>query len=173
MQRRLVHGGTVFGLIALGYVLGLLQMNVTATSRAQDPPKTQEPAKGPSEEATTQIRTANQNLTAAMQALQQEGRYVPAIRGVNSFAVLVGGIDVLGDLEANRGVDPETFAGLYAGLATDEVAPKLGRDAEGRLTYENKVVRMYPISRLREMFANRARIAGETTESAAERELAK
>jgi hypothetical protein len=63
---------------------------------------------------------------------------------------------------AGRGVDPETFAGLYAGLAVDEVASELAHDDEGRLTYKGKLVRMYPISRLKRLFAQRSAASGES-----------
>ena len=58
------------------------------------------------------------------------------------------------------GVDPETFAALYAGLASPEVRQSLARDAQGRLTYKNKVIRMYPIARLKQAFLERDRLAG-------------
>ena len=78
-----------------------------------------------------------------MQVLSDEKRYVPAIQGLNAFATSAGGVDAVADLESGQGVDPETFAGLYAGQALAEVAEHLGRDAEGHLTYKNKIVRIY------------------------------
>lgn len=148
---------TAFGLVALGYAVGVTGLGVPQTLRAQDQ------VAGPSEEATQQIRAAYQSLEAATLPLRQENRYAPATRGVNAFAVTVGGINAMEDLETNRGVDPETFAGLYAGMATDEVAEHLDRDEQGRLTYKNRVVRMYPISRLKKLFADRAIIAGDSS----------
>ena len=155
--RMLTKAGMMLGLVALGYALGVTGVAVPQALRAQDQPA------GPSDEATQQIRTAYDSLEAAMVTLRQEGRYTPATRGVNSFAVIVGGVNALEDLETNRGVAPETFAGLYAGMATEAVAEHLSRDDQGRLTYKNKVVRMYPISRLKKLFADRAVVAGEAS----------
>jgi len=84
-----------------------------------------------------------------------------ATEGVNAFAVTTGGVDAMDDLEKGRGVDPETFAALYAGQANKEVADSLDHDDQGRLTYKNKVIRMYPVSRLKELFQERLRYAGQ------------
>ncbi|MCH7688590.1 MAG: hypothetical protein IH899_18235 [Planctomycetes bacterium] len=91
-----------------------------------------------------------------MIALQQENVYNSATKGLNSFLVSTGGGDAVADLESGRGVDPETFAALYADLATDEVAQHLAKDEEGRLTYKGKLVRIYPIARLKELFTKRS-----------------
>src|SRR5690606_17445319 len=109
-------------------------------------------------ETIGKIQAALQALQAAREALEGEGHYVPATQGLNVFAITAGGVDAVQDLESGRGVDPETFAALYAGLATDEVAAKLGRDADQRLTYNNRLIRMYPISRLKKMYSIREAI---------------
>lgn len=114
-----------------------------------------------SDEAKSKIKAAADALKAAMEALQAENRYDSAIKGVNTFAVLTGGGNSMADLTSPSGVDPETFAALYAGLAADSVVGDLARDAEGRLTYKGRVVRIYPISRLRAAYASRAEITGE------------
>ncbi|RMG36248.1 MAG: hypothetical protein D6725_10970 [Planctomycetota bacterium] len=100
------------------------------------------------EEAWVAIKTARE-------ALEQDGKYVAATKGTNVFAVTVGGLNAMEDLEKGRGVDPETFAALYAGLATDQVAAHLDRDEQGRLRYKNRVVRMYSIERLKKLFERR------------------
>jgi hypothetical protein len=105
------------------------------------------------------LRDTDRNLGETMQMLQEEKRYVPAIQGLNAFATTVGGIDVIADLESGQGVDPETFAGLYAGQALAEVAENLARDGEGHMTYKNKLVRIYSSTRLRQLFAMRAEFA--------------
>lgn len=90
----------------------------------------------------------------------------PAISTLNYFAVSVGGIDAIKDLEEGRGVDPETLGALYAGYATPEVARHLNLKFErggkiridavdGRLRYKGTVVRMYSASKLRELYALR------------------
>jgi hypothetical protein len=114
-----------------------------------------------SDEAKAKIRAASDALKAAMEALQAENRYDSAIKGVNTFSVLSGGGNSMTDLASPGGVDPETFAALYAGLAADSVVGELARDAEGRLTYKGRVIRIYPISRLRAAYASRAEITGE------------
>lgn len=93
-----------------------------------------------------------------------------AIIGTNYFAVSVGGIDAIRDLEESRGVDPETLAGLYAGFAIPSVAKHLNliktsdaqgklqvtiNDAAGRLRYKGAAVRLYSPERLRELFDRR------------------
>lgn len=97
------------------------------------------------------VKQASDALATAQAALEQDGAYRRAIRGLNAYAVLSGGVDALADLESGHGVDPITFAGLHAGLAEDEVTPHLAFDANGRLTYKGKLVRMYPPERMRGM----------------------
>lgn len=94
-----------------------------------------------------------------------------AMIGTNYFAVSVGGIDAIRDLEESRGVDPETLAALYAGFAIPTVAEHLNiekvRDkagnihtridaADGRLRYKGAVVRLYSADHLRELFDRRS-----------------
>lgn len=146
------------GLVAFGYVLGSSGVVTPTALRAQNE------AEGPSEETRGKIRGAHDALSAAMTALEAEKLYVPAMKGTNAFAVLSGGADAKQDLETGRGVDPETFAALYADQATDEITAHLSKDEQGRLTYKGKVVRMYPISRLKKMFAERAKLSGEIEE---------
>ena len=69
--------------------------------------------------------------------------------------------DAISDLETGRGVDPETFAALYAEQATDEVRLKLTRDDQGRLLYNGKLVQMYSISRLKTAFAAKNALSGD------------
>ena len=143
-----------FGLIAVGYVVGISGAGQPVMLGAQ------EASSDLPQESADKVKAATAAVNAAMVQLQNDKRYMPAIKGVNTFAVTVGGVDALADLKGGRGVDPETFAGLYAGLAIDEVAENLGRDDQGRLTYNNKVVRIYPISRLKSLFARRDELAG-------------
>ena len=144
------------GLLALGYVLGTLNPLALPQAGAQA-----EPAESTlSDDARTKIKQANEALLSAMSTLQAEQLYNPATKGLNAFAITSGGLDAVADLDSGRGVDPETFAGLYAGDAIDEVAQHLGRDEEGRLTYKNRVIRMYPIAKLKRMLAERARLSG-------------
>ena len=92
-------------LLATGYLLG--------TYSPFAPARAQEAASGPSEDTTKKIVDANDKLKVAVEALKLESRYESATRGINSYAVLVGGLNAKEDLEAGHGVDPETFAALY------------------------------------------------------------
>ena len=162
--KRIALGGA---LIALGYLLGTC--NPFAPVRAQDG------ASAPSDEATKKIVEANDKLKAAVDALKNESRYESVTKGVNSYAVLVGGLNAKEDLEAGHGVDPETFAALYAAaydlkklnVRDDSLADwveiaQLDYDGEGRLTYGGKVVRIYPVSRLKKLRAQRLVLIGES-----------
>ncbi|MGH7129024.1 MAG: hypothetical protein ACREJB_11085 [Planctomycetaceae bacterium] len=158
-MKRLINASLALGLVGLGYLVGTSGVLSPQGLHAQPQPGAA--PQGPSQEAANAIQTAHQSLAAASAALGQDGLYRPATTNLNAFLVLSGGGDAIRDLETGGGVDPETFAALYAGLATEEVAPHLTRDEQGRLLYKDKVVRMYPISRLQLMYAERARLAGQ------------
>ena len=143
------------GLIGVGYLLGASGVLSPTSARAQIDPDSK-----PSQEAEDKIRAAFGALRDAADLLEQEGRYRLATGGINVFAVTVGGVDAIDDLEKGRGVDPETFAALYAGRATKEIADFLSYDDKGRLLYKNKVVQMYSVERLKRLFEERLRYAG-------------
>lgn len=140
-------------LVGFGYLLGTFNTLDSEPMQAQV-----EDQDLPSQEAVKKIKTVQSELKGAVSILQGENRYRSAIQGYNAFAVSVGGIDAIRDLESGRGVDPETFAGLYADQATDEVAQDLGRDEQGRLTYKGRVIRMYSTARLKKHFELRKKI---------------
>lgn len=104
------------------------------------------------------IRAANESLQTAMEALRIEGKYEAATKSTNAFLVLTGGGNAMAQLDAGLGVDPETYAGLYAGDALPEVADYLAFDAEGRLTYKNQLVRIMPVKDLKSMYEMRGKI---------------
>jgi hypothetical protein len=142
------------GLVAAGYVLGAsgaLELRVTG---AQEPAET-----GLAKETLDKLRVANNSLRDAADALKSESRYEALTEEVNSFLVLSGGGNAKQDLESGAGVDPETFAALYAGAAIPEIADQLEYDDEGRLTYNGQVVRMYSKARLQRMQAERTKLA--------------
>jgi hypothetical protein len=154
------------GLIAVGYLLGNLSLSPLV--RAQDADA------GPSDDSAKKIVAANDALKAAVDQLKLESRYEAATKGINSYGVMVGGVNAKQDLESGHGVDPETFAALYAAAydlkklnLKDETLADwldvnlLDYDAEGRLTYKNKVVRIYPVSRLKKLNAQRMVLIGE------------
>ncbi len=157
-MRMFLRGGLGLALVALGYVLG-------SNGVFQSPPvqaQVQVSDSGLEKETEEKIKLAREALVAARDALVAEGRYAtvtdPSV--INAYAILTGGVNAINDLESGRGVDPETFAALYADLAEGELRENLARDAEGRLTYKSKVVRMYPIARLKQDFLRRHQIAG-------------
>jgi hypothetical protein len=150
-----VRTSVVCGLVALGYVWGRLDATFGRVAQAQ------EASALPSEETMKKVQTANDALKIAVDALKNESRYVLATRSLNSYAVMTGGVNAIDDLEGGRGVDPETFAALYAGEAVDEVAQHLAKDEHGRLTYKNRVIRIYPVSRLQKLSAQRLILTGE------------
>ena len=154
-------------LLAIGYALGASQILTPSLLLAQGgrgrsrPAADAQAAQALTDETKAKIKAAADALKSAMEALVVENRYASAIKGVNTFTVLTGGGNSEADLQSNVGVDPETFAGLYAGLASDSIVADLGRDPEGRLTYKGRVIRMYPISVIRSAYARRADITGE------------
>lgn len=154
---RFARGALAVGLVGLGYVLGVSGVLDPGFARAQQ--AAPDEAGGLSEETANTVKAANAAIKAAVGVLQQDGLYAPVINTPNAFAASVGGVNVMADLEAGRGVDPETFAALYAGLASDAIASDLSKDEEGRVTYKGKVVRMYPVSRLRALFQAREQLS--------------
>jgi hypothetical protein len=150
---RLVRVAVVCGLVALGYAWG--RMDAAPLVCAQ------EQSTLPSEETAKKIQTANDALRLAVDALKNESRYNLATKSMNVFAIMTGGVDAVDDLESGRGVDPETFAALYAGEANDEVAQHLSKDEDGRLTYKNRPIRIYPVSRLKKLYTQRLILTGE------------
>ena len=74
---------------------------------------------------------------------------------MNYFATSIGGIDAEKDLEEGRGVDPETFAALYAGLAVPKIAENMDSDELGRLRYKKVIIRLYSQDRLKQLFHQR------------------
>jgi hypothetical protein len=97
-------------------------------------------------------------LDSLSDMLSAERRHRVATEGENYFGVTVGGIDSIRDLEEGRGVDPETFAGLYADRALPIVGQHLETDDNGRIRYKGNVVRLYSRDRLKELFRRRSEL---------------
>ena len=152
--RHLVALTAVF---AVGYAAGNFNLLQPAQLHAQDA------AEGEvvrSDEAVSQVRSVVNAGEAAAVVLENEALYKSATRGVNVFAISVGGTNGIADLEDGRGVDPETFAALYAERWSAEVEPHIGHDESGRLTYKGKLIRMYSQERLKKFFTTRESLAG-------------
>ena len=143
---------SLLGLLSLGYVLGTTDAFGPKTLEAQAAA-----AGGPSAESLAKLKEAFVAIKNAAETLEQESLYVSATTTLNVFAVMAGGLNAVQDLEDGRGVDPETFAALYAGEAKPEIKEHLDYDEQGRLTYKSKVVRIYPKQRMKKIFQERTR----------------
>ncbi len=142
----------VLGLLSFGYVLG------TTGVFSPKPLGAQAPAEDvPSAESLTKLKEAFAAIKSAAETLEQENRYVPATTSLNVFSVMAGGINAVRDLEDGRGVDPETFAALYAGEAKPDIKEHLDHDDQGRLTYKGKVVRIFSKQRMKSIIQERTR----------------
>lgn len=143
-------------LLATGYVLGLSGVVPMRPVIAQDP------GPGVSDNTKEKLTAAHVALQEAADALAIDGRYQAVTEDLNAFLILGGGGDAIADLEGGNGVDPETFAALYAGQAQPEIQELLDFDDDGRLTYNGQVVRMYSRSRLRQIYADRLALTSGT-----------
>jgi len=108
-----------------------------------------------SDETLTAFEAGNRRMRALTDLLVSEELHKPATADQNFFGASVGGIDSYRDLEEGRGVDPETFAALYADRSVPEIAEHLEFDKEGRLRYKGDIVRMYSRTKLKEVFNRR------------------
>ena len=136
-------------LLATGYLLGVGgAFHARALTAQEASPEV-------SDNTQEKIRASQAALQEAADALRIDGRYESVTEDLNAFLILSGGGNAVADLESGNGVDPETFAALYAGQASPEILALLDFNDDGRLTYNGQVVRMYSRSRLRLIYANR------------------
>lgn len=163
-MRLLTRTVATLSLFGLGVLAGSQMQSLQTEVKAQSDAAAAGADAPPSDEVKKQVLAANTALMAAKTALAGEQRYNIATKSLNVSMILAGGVDAVADLEAGRGVDPETFAALYAGDAKDEIAAELATDEQGRLTYKNKVVRMYPVSRLKALYRQRVGLVGAADE---------
>lgn len=150
------HFLVTLSLMVLSYVAGTQQWLAPVAMLAQEG--------GVSKDAKSKIQEANAKLDAAKAQLEADGSYKSIMLATNVSAVMAGGVDSQKDLEDGRGVDPETFGALYAGEVTVDIKEKLSFDEEGRLLYNNKIVRLWPKSRLKKMYADRRSAINEREE---------
>ncbi|MCA9035575.1 MAG: hypothetical protein KDA91_10615 [Planctomycetaceae bacterium] len=151
----MAHPGKLIACAALfgaGYIFGTFQ------SAGPQPLEAQEDRK-PVSAITNESLTAYQKFQKASNdlsdSLRGEGVTTTAVEGTNFFAISVGGIDALRDLEEGRGVDPETFAAIYADRANAEISQHIDQDSDGRMRYKGTVIRMYSKERMRDTFRRR------------------
>ncbi len=146
------------GIVSVAYIAGSNNIFEPTVLNAQDQPEKL------SKEEKDRLLALSVAFSQSLESLKESQKYRPAIDGINTFAVSVGGLNAIADLESGNGVDPETFAGLYAGFAVSEISEHLDKDDKGRITYKNKVVQLYSISKLKSLFNERARQFGESVE---------
>lgn len=157
------------GLLAVGYFLGSSHVFQMAWGQSEE--------SLPSDDAIKKVRDAYSAMKNAREQLKSESRYESVTKDLNPYAVLVGGLNVKEDLESGHGIDPESFAALNVAMfdikknnAKDETladwvdAKLFSYDSNGRLMYRNKVVRVYSISRLRRLNAQRLVVLDEVKE---------
>jgi len=144
-----------FGLAMLlvGYWAGSGTSLEFATLTAQDGDS------GLSEDTAAKVQAAHEALETAMDALQQDEKYEGLSEGPNAYLILSGGGSAMEDLTSGLGVDPESFAALYAKQVKPEVLDALTTDDQGRLLYNEQLVRLYSRTRLEKTFAERAKLS--------------
>ncbi|HCP13903.1 MAG TPA: hypothetical protein DIT89_16335 [Planctomycetaceae bacterium] len=148
MRTRKLMGAAV--LLAAGYVAGALTQPATLSAVSQD---------GSSNDVGQDVLKAYHAVSKSVKELNSllsaGGQSSTVTSGVNFFSSSVGGVNAEQDLEEGRGVDPETFAALYADLATPQIAEHIDYDELGRLRYKKNVVRIYSRERLKALFSRR------------------
>lgn len=149
---KLIAGLAVFG---VGYVFGNFQGAETVRLQAVQEQSGVENISNETLQAYQKFRKGCYDLS---DSLKGESLNVSAVEGVNFFALSVGGVDAVRDLEEGRGVDPETFAAIYADRANPEVTKNITTDSDGRKRYKDTIVRMYSKERLKEVFQRRDQI---------------
>lgn len=149
---KFLAGAAVFG---CGYVCGTFDaVDATGLQAVQE----QKPVESISNDTLMAYQKFRKGSNDLSDSLTGESLNVSAVEGLNFFALSVGGIDAVRDLEEGRGVDPETFAAIYADRATPEVTQHIDTDAEGRKRYKGTIVRMYSKERLKEVFQRRDQV---------------
>lgn len=165
-MRRTVALVSGVALFAAGFVCGHLDSAFPSTLNAQldEPAQLTPDALVAYQKARKAVSDLNDTFIAA-------GYSTAGTSDVNYFSVSVGGIDVMRDLEEGRGVDPETFAALYAFEEQEigatgktepifkrfgvDVSQHLTKDDHDRIRYKGQVVQMYSTERLNQLFVRR------------------
>jgi len=119
----------------------------------------QDGAAGLSDDTATKVKAAHESLKAAMDALQQDGKYEGISDTPNAYLILAGGGNAMEDLQSGQGVDPESFAALYSKAVKPEILDSLTTDDQGRVLYNDQLVRLYSRSRLERLAAERTKLS--------------
>lgn len=140
-------------MLMLGYCCGSGALPGSSRLAAQDADA------GLSEGTMSKVQAAHDSLRAAMDALLQDGKYEGLSESPNAFLILSGGGNAMEDLQSGQGVDPETFAALYARRVKPEILDALTTDEQGRLLHNDQLVRLYSRTRLEKVLAERAKLS--------------
>jgi len=145
-----------FGLAmwTVGYICGNGNLPMADTAVTA-----QEGASGLSDDTTSKVRAAHDALKTAMEALQQDGKYEGLTDTPNAYLILSGGGNAMEDLQSGQGVDPESFAAIYAKQVKPELQAALTTDDQGRILYNDQLVRLYSRSRLERLGAERVKLS--------------
>jgi hypothetical protein len=119
----------------------------------------QDGAAGLSDDTAAKVKAAHESLKAAMDALQQDGKYEGVSDTPNAYLILSGGGNAMEDLQSGQGVDPESFAALYSKAVKPEILDSLTTDDQGRVLYNDQLVRLYSRSRLERLAAERTKLS--------------
>jgi hypothetical protein len=151
-MRRIGQVLAVLGVFGSGYLLGSFHSgNASALQAVQQ----RTGAESVSDDTLFAYQRFVKGGNELSDSLAAESLNTLAVEGRNYFALSVGGVDAVRDLEENRGVDPETFGAIYADRATPEVTEHITTDSLGRKLYKGNIVRLYPRERLKEVFQRR------------------
>jgi len=145
----LIFGGLVF---SCGFLVGSSRLETVATLHAA-PTQDEDIVSRETLSSYKRARVVMNNLADMLTSENQ--RYQSATEGINYFALSVGGVDAIRDLEEGRGVDPETFAAIYADRALPKISEHLTTDDNGRIRYKGNIIRIYSRERLRHTFRQR------------------
>lgn len=91
------------------------------------------------------------DLDASTSSIMQGGSF-------NVFAMSIGGINVEDDLSKHSSVDPETFAAMLADKVSPEFTDRI-KWTGGRLFFDDKEVKLYPMTLLEQCFKHRERLS--------------
>ncbi len=149
LRFKVIAGG--LGVFVLGYAAGTLSGQAPSQIVAAQEESSPEFSK----DVLEAYKKSNKAVRELSNLFVAGGQNTAAFSGMNYFAASVGGINAEQDLEEGRGVDPETFAALYAGLATPKVSENMDVDELGRLRYKKNVIRIYSQERLKQIFQKR------------------
>lgn len=146
---KLLATAVVFG---FGYLCGSFQLaSPTDLNAVQELP----PVETVSSESLLAYQKFQKASNDLSDSLKGESLLTSGVEGTNFFALSVGGLDALRDLEEGRGVDPETFAAIYADRSSPEISQHIDKDSDGRMRYKGTVIRMYSKERMKEIFQRR------------------